>query len=231
MNEFEVLTAYLPALTKSRIFKGMSEEEILKLFSLGIQIKIEKFKPGDSVFHMSEKADQTGLVLDGKITVEKILPNGQALSIAAKSAGDLIGEAAVFSKPHNYPCELYAKDEATLLFIDKDNLLKLLQASPKALENFLTELSSMTYALQSKVEMLTYSGIIPKISYFLLSEKERTGSNVIKVPGTITNMSQILNVSRTSLHREIKKLSNAGAVRIKSGSIEILDASILESFL
>lgn len=148
-----------------------------------------------------------------------------------KKCGDMIGEAAVFSRIALYPCEITAEAESELVFINKEVMLMLLSEYPDTLACFLTELSSMTYALQQRVELLSYSGICEKIAFFLLSQYKVTNDTRIKIPGSITIMSEQLKVSRTSLHREMTKLKKQNIIAIEKGYIRILDIAALNKLL
>ncbi len=195
------------------------------------QMIYRKYKNGETIFHASDTANQIAVILSGQIKVEKILPNGTYLTIATKKCGDMIGEAAVFSRIALYPCELSSDTDCELIFFEKEIMLKILSEYPEALSIFLQELSTMTYALQQRVELLSYSGICQKIAFFLLSQYNITKDPKIKIPGTITDMSEQLKVSRTSLHREISKLKKDQIISIEKGYIQILDIISLKNLL
>lgn len=214
------------------LFAALTDSELLSIVNQYIdKIKCRKFSTGETVFHASDEAKHMAVVLSGRVRVEKLLPNGSYLTIAVKKCGDMIGEAAVFSKIALYPCEITAETESELLFINRDVMLQLLSEYPDTLSSFLTELSSMTYALQQRVELLSYSGICEKIAFFLLSQYNVTKDSRIRIPGSITSMSQQLKVSRTSLHREITKLKREHIIATEKGYIKILDIAALKNLL
>ncbi len=195
------------------------------------QMICRKYEAGESIFHASDDARHMAIILSGQVKVEKILPNGTYLAIAVKKCGDMIGEAAVFSRVALYPCELTAETESELVFLQKEVMLQVLSDYPDVLSNFLRELSSMTYALQQRVELLSYSGICEKIAFFLLTQYNITKDPRIKIPSSITGMSEQLKVSRTSLHREISKLKKQNIIAIEKSYIRILDIAALKELL
>ena len=222
----------LDSLKKCRLFKNAGNfESILNFLQNSREIEIKALSPQNQLFRMDETAERAGIIISGKISVEKLLSNGESLSIAYKTKGDLIGEAAVFTVSKKYPCQLTAVMDSKVLLLTRNAVLELLQKDKIILENYLTELSTMTFALQNKVELLSHSGIAEKVAFFLLEKSRETGSTVIPLPDSVTSFASFLNVSRTSLHREMKKLENTGAVKISRKQIEILDKSKLELFL
>lgn len=95
----------------------------------------------------------------------------------------------------------------------------------------MTEISSTTYMLQQKLTLLSYSGIVKKVAYYLLLQKKRLNTDRIPIPGSVTKWSLLMNVSRPSLHRELKSLENQGLILYKKNLIEILDPDALEEIL
>ncbi len=221
----------LESLKKCNLFRNIKNpEEILNFLQSNKEVELKQLRAQNVIFRMGEEAQKLGIIISGKIGVEKILNNGENLAIAFKTCGDLIGEAAIFTKVKKYPCQLTALTNSKIILIDRNATLELLQKDKTILENFLTELSTMTFALQNKVELLSHSGIAEKISFFLLEKSQQTGSTTIELPESITNFASFLNVSRTSLHREIKKLENSGTIKICKKQIQILDKKKLETF-
>ncbi len=220
------------ALRECCLFENMADSEFeVFVDEYCDRLGCRNFQTGETVFHASDPAKQMAVILSGRIKVEKLLPNGSYITIAVKKCGDMIGEAAVFSRVALYPCEITAETDSELLFINKEVMLELLSEHPDTLACFLTELSSMTYALQQRVELLSYSGICEKIAFFLLSQYKVTNDARIKIPGSITSMSEQLKVSRTSLHREMAKLKKQNIIAIEKGYIRILDIAALNKLL
>lgn len=54
---------------------------------------------------------------------------------------------------------------------------------------------------------------------------------MIPIPGSIVKMSLIMNVSRTTLHREIRNLEENGLIRYQNKIIEIRDSQGLRELL
>ena len=82
--------------------------------------------------------------------------------------------------------------------------------------------------LQQRLELLSYSGIAQKAAFFLLIQARQTGKNQIRIPESVSNWAMTMNVSRPSLHRELKKLESENIIAYKSPVIEILDADALQ---
>ena len=78
---------------------------------------------------------------------------------------------------------------------------------------------------------LSYSGIAQKAAFYLLMQRRKTGSDQIRIPDSVTKWSLMMNVSRPSLHRELKRLEAQGIISYHSHIIEILDPDSLQTVL
>ena len=85
--------------------------------------------------------------------------------------------------------------------------------------------------LQQRLELLSYSGIAQKAACFLLMQAQQSGNTVVRIPGSVSNWAMVMNVSRSSLHRELKKLEADGILSYAPPTIEILDSDALQNVL
>lgn len=213
-------------LENSSIFKGIPSRDLRELLE-SVPQHIQCYDKGEIIFHLTEKAERIGIILEGKAEAQKPFPNGSQVNVSIRTPGQMIGPAAAFSSSHMYPCDVAAIEPVTVMMFKREDLLLLMQKDMRILENFTTEIASATYMLQQRLEMLSYSGIAQKAAYYLLLQKRKTGSDHIRIPESMTKWSLMMNVSRPSLHRELKKLESQGIIRYESHTIDILDSDAL----
>ena len=143
----------------------------------------------------------------------------------------MIGPAAVFSTSQKYPCDVVAIEPLTLMVFRKEDLMKLMQKDMRILENFTTEIASATYMLQQRLELMSYNGIAQKAAFWLLTQARQTGKNEIRIPDSVSKWAMMMNVSRPSLHRELKQLESQSIISYRSSTIHILDSNALQEVL
>jgi CRP-like cAMP-binding protein len=85
--------------------------------------------------------------------------------------------------------------------------------------------------LQQRLELLSYSGIAQKAAFYLLIKSRQSGKNVVRIPGTVTSWAMSMNVSRPSLHRELRKLEAEGIISYTPPIIKINDFEALMEVL
>ena len=96
---------------------------------------------------------------------------------------------------------------------------------------FSSLIASATYMLQQRLELLSYSGIAQKAAFWLLMQIRQTGKTTVKIPDSMSKWAMMMNVSRPSLHREMKKLEGKGIIRYTGKAVEVLNPDELQSVL
>lgn len=214
----------------SPLFKGLTLEEIRTALNV-INHHVQLYSKGEVIFHQMDEAQRIGVVMEGTVQGQKSFPNGSRVNVTNRVKGDIFGAPAAFSAAHKYPCDIVAIETSTILMFDKDDFLSMMQSNTRILKNVLMEISTSTAMLQQRLELYSYSGISQKAAFWLLMRKRHTGENTIELPGSMTKWAAFMNVSRPSLHREIKKMEGKGLIRYATRSIEILDTAGLEGML
>ena len=217
-------------LEKSTLFQGV-EANVLREYLEETPHHIQCYDKEETIFHLMDPALRIGIILKGRVEAQKSFPNGSQVNVSIRIPGEIIGPAAVFSKSQRYPCDIVALEPATLMMLRKEDLLSLMQKDVKILQNFTTEIASATYMLQQRLELLSYSGIAQKAAFWLLMQVRQTGKTAVQIPDSMSRWAMIMNVSRPSLHREMKKLKEEGIIRYEGKNIYVLDSDGLQAVL
>ena len=217
-------------LEKSTLFQGV-EANVLRGYLEETPHHIQCYDKEETIFHLMDPALRIGIILEGRVEAQKSFPNGSQVNVSVRGPGEMIGPAAVFSKSQRYPCDIVALEPATLMMLRKEDLLSLMQKDVKILQNFTTEIASATYMLQQRLELLSYSGIAQKAAFWLLMQVRQTGESIVQIPDSMSRWATIMNVSRPSLHREMKKLEEKGIIRYEGKNIYVLDPDGLQAVL
>ena len=220
----------LSVLENCSLFKGIKKTELEKLLS-DVSCSIQSFEKDEIIFQAEEPAKIAAIVLEGRVQGFRIFHSGHQVNVSTKSAGDIIGHAPVFAIQKNYPCTVRAMEPSELMFLQRDDILNLLQRDKRILYNFLESLSTLTYSMGQRLELLSYRGIAQKAAYWLLLQSEHTDGSRVKIPESMTQLAMLLNVSRPSLHRELKSMHDSGLIDYEPPVIVIKDREALQNML
>ena len=217
-------------LEKSTLFSGVPAAELRTALE-ETPHHIQCYEKGEIIFHLMESATRIGIILEGRVEAQKSFPNGSQVNVSIRVPGEMIGPAAVFSKSQRYPCDIVSLEPVTVMMFRKDDLLKLMQKNVQILKNFTTEIASATYMLQQRIELFSYNGIAQKAAFWILTQARQTGKDKVRIPGSVSKWAMLMNVSRPSLHRELKRMEEGCIISYTPPLITIIDAVGLQDML
>ena len=145
--------------------------------------------------------------------------------------GDVFGEALVFSKAKTYPATVIALSECTVLFINKNDVLKLCSYEEKILENFISLLSNKVFILNSKIKSISFKSLRQKVINYILNEVKEQKSKSIILKHSKEEIAALLGIPRPSLSRELINLRDRNYIEFDRKKIQILDIEGLEEEL
>ncbi len=224
----------LSTLQKCSLFNHKSSEEIERLLS-NINYKIETFSKNEIVFSPLQTADRMGILLSGTVDVQKLFPAGKVVIIERKKSPDLIAESSIFSTLGFYPDTISVCKPCKIMFLQKTELLDLFKSDQPFMLNFLELVSDSTLILKHKIGILSLDSIQEKIAGFLVHYRDHSHqtnySGTITLPFSKKAWAEYMNVSRTSLSRELRKLETEGIITFEKRVIKVKSWVRLEKIL
>jgi len=219
------------ALTRNKLFKNMSQEEIKSLLSPSALVQRRTFKKGQIVAIEDEVCNSIGIILRGTVEVKKASTSGKEYTIAMLSEGETIGEAIIFSSKTIFPATIYSKSETEIMFISKDAIMEMCKISEKFLYNFLNILSDRILLLNAKLKESTLLTLRQRLCKFLIEEYKKQQSLRIKLSLTREELAEAFNVQRPSLSRELARMKKEELIDFKGREIWIKSLDGIEKGL
>lgn len=221
---------YVEQLKKCVLFKGLDTDDILDILNK-INYKIKKYNKGHVIAIEGEKCNSLGIILKGLIEIQKIFPSGQVTTINNFHEGNIFGESLIFTDKNTYPATISAAKDSEILFIEKEDIIKLSMINSTILTNFIRVLSHRILMLNSRLSHLSHDSIRKKIASYLLSEYRKQKKLNIYIPYSRKKMAELLNVPRPSLSRELIKMKDDNLIDFNKSEIRIIDIELLEESL
>ncbi|MBZ2175284.1 Crp/Fnr family transcriptional regulator [Schnuerera sp. xch1] len=218
---------YIKQLSKCVLFEEITEEQIINILNK-IPYKIESHNKGEIIAIEGDDCHSLGIILKGKIEIQKLFPSGQITTINNFKEGNIFGESLIFTDRHTYPATITAIENAKIMYIKKDDIINLSMLNSKILTNFVTVLSHRILMLNDRISNLSQDSIRKKISNFLLTEYKKQGNIVITLSLTRKKMAELLNIPRPSLSRELVKMKEEKIIDFDKNTISILNIDLLE---
>lgn len=220
----------LESLGRCPIFRSLDRDEIQRLFQT-VAYARRTFEKNEPIYRAGDPAYHIGVILSGRIEIRKYLSSGNQLSVFQRTGGEVLGGSIVFSSDPRYPCEVVAKEKSELLFIEKDKILDMALKHATIALNILRISADRIMQFEKRLELSSYYSIQKKIAFSLLHDFELDTAQTATLPFSKTTWSEYLNVSRTSLSRELKSLCDQGIIRMEGNTFTVLNRGLLEALL
>lgn len=179
------------------------------------KLKIIHYSPGQIVHVEGDHCTNVELIMNGRLSIERIDYSGALLAIAQFSREDILGGNLLYSgKPH-YPWTVTALEETTVAMLSGDSLLIFLCGYPELLKYFLRMISENTQVLNEKIAAHINRSVRERISNYLILESERQHSNAFRLPMPKSRLAEMLGMQRTSLSRELDRMRKEGMLVFK----------------
>lgn len=179
-------------------------------------VRKKNFKKDEIIFIENEQCNSIGIIQEGNIQIISYSFNGNELLYNSLSANEIFGINLIFSNDPFYKGDVIAKENSTIYFIDKNNLIDLLQTNKDFLNEYLKIQSDFGKKLNFTIKMLSYEKAEERFMYFLFSNKNKITYK------SITDLATILHLKRETLSRLLTKLEKRRLIRHHNKTIELI---------
>ncbi len=187
--------------------------------------EVSEFERGEIIYSPDSYQRKIGFVLSGECEVCRLKHDGGRVTLNTLARGGSFGIAAVFSE-EDFPTIVYAKKRATVAFITREELLRLIDAFPSVSLNIIKFQNDRIAFLNKKIETFSAGSVEERLAFYLLGEHKRRGTEGF--PLNRKRTSEILGVGRASLYRALNALVEAKIITFDSKNIFIVDLIGLE---
>ena len=195
------------------LFSKVTESELEELLK-HLNYSIEKYDKGTVIAQEDDNCSAIGLVLEGRVNIEKIYPSGKGIVMKKLSCGDVFGEALIFSKTTTYPATVMADSNCAVGYLNKAELIKLFSLNDTILENFMMLLSDKVVMLNNKIKSISLKNVRQKVVDYILQEYIVQKQLVISLKMNKEEIASFIGIPRPSLSRELSKLRDEEIIKL-----------------
>jgi CRP-like cAMP-binding protein len=221
---------YRGTLSRVPIFSGLSEPQLLFLAERAVP---RRFSPGETVFSEGEACTGFYVVESGHIRIFKSSSGGREQVLSIDGPGSSVAELPVFDGGA-YPASTNAIDDATLLFISKQDFQGLCLAHPDVALKVLRVVGARLRRLVGIIEELSFTTVRHRLASFLLRLAQKEGkpspSGVeITLPVSNQELASQIGTVRELVSRNLSRLQSEGILKIDGRTVIIGNLKALES--
>ena len=223
---------YTRTLARVPIFSGLTEAELHRLVEC---VTPRHYSPGELIFCEGEPCAGLYVVERGHIRVFKTSAGGREQVLTIDGPGSSVAEIPVFDGGV-YPASGAAVDNATLLFIGKQDFQSLCLAYPQVALKVLRVVGARLRRLVGIIEELSFTTVRHRLISLLLRLAQREGRKTIEgveflLPANNQELAYQIGTVRELVSRNLSRLQSEGLVKIDGRTVIAPDLKLLEAEL
>ncbi len=229
-------------ISETILFKGL-EHDVFSNYCGKTSIRIAW--KGEIVQNEGDECDGIGILLQGKLALQKYTSSGDFATLSLMEEGEMYGEDLLFGKIRQFPMTIEAVTNSKILHIPKSVLMPLLQNNYFLNQNFIKILSDKVCSQNERISLLSQKTLRQKIAYYLLElhkkqkferdalktprQKDSVDDLKIELPVSKEVISRLLAMPRPSFSRELINMEKDGFIKVDGRNILIVDLQELEN--
>jgi CRP/FNR family transcriptional regulator, cyclic AMP receptor protein len=219
-------------LTRVPIFAGLSEAELAFLTQRTVP---RRFSAGETIFSEGEPCSGLYVVESGHVRIFKSSAGGREHVLSIEGPGASVAELPVFDGG-NYPASVSAIDDATLLFVSKQDFQSLCLAHPQVSLKVLRIVGARLRRLVGIIEELSFTTVRHRLAAFLVrlaktSGERTTGGVEITLPANNQELASQIGTVRELVSRNLSRFQAEGMLHIDGRKVTVTNLKALEAEL
>lgn len=192
------------------IFKDIDEPN-LKTLLIELKYKVKKLDKNEIVAFRGDEIEDLIIVAQGEVYTEMQKLNGNSIVVDRLSEGSVLAGAFIFGKDNRFPVDVVTAISSELIYIPKDEVIKMFQKNERLLQNYLGVISDKTQFLSKKIWFsFANKSINNKLIAYLLNNMNR--NNCVLLKNSMKEIAQMFGVARPSLSRVLKEFIDEGII-------------------
>lgn len=223
---------------ETKLFKGL-DHDVFSQYCSKTSIRIAW--KGEIIENEGDECKHIGVLLQGKLALQKYASSGEFATIALMEEGEMYGEDLLFGSNNLYTVTIEAVANSRILYIPRTVMIPMLRKNYFLTQNFVRLLSDKVNTQNERITLLSQKTLRQKIAFYLLEQyKKQThhsktsrrrlqdDSGYVELPVSKEIISKLLAMPRPSFSRELINMEKDGLIQVEGRNIRILELSELE---
>lgn len=211
------------ALRECRLWRGASDGAIEAFAAVA---RVQDAPRGTALLAEGEAADWFGVVVTGKVRIYHLAADGRRITFETLGAGDPVAVVAALAGGR-YPAHAETVTPATIAWLSRDVLLRLLVEEPEVACDLVTDLANRVVNFTAVVQTLALD-VPARLARYLFQRALATGT---PAPGGLevdlgmpkSELASALGTVPETLSRAFARLRESGVVEVHGRRVTVLD--------
>ncbi len=210
-------------LGQSKLFKEMTPEEMHHINEVTEMTETEKFKP---IYLPHDNSERIYLVKKGKVKINKLLDNGNEITMAILGPGDFFGEMTLVDQEPRLETA-YTLEDTLLCIIERNNFEELLDEKPKLCRRVTKLMGLKLKTIENRFINLISKDARQRLESLLkeLAEefgKEHSEGTLIDINLSNKDLGSLIDATRQTVSEHINQLKRENKIRYVDKKILLL---------
>ena len=216
---------YITILKRTKVFAGVSEEEISAMLGC-LQARRAHYGKGEYVFRQGEHLNHIMVLVEGSLHVQRDDYWGNRSILNQISVGEMFGEAYV--SPDSGPLlnDVVAVQDSTVILFDVRRILTVCSSACRfhamTVQNLFFAISEKNRQLVQKLGHMGKRSTREKLISYLSEEAGRHNSSTFTIPFNRQQLADFLSVDRSAMSTELSKMRDDGLLLFEKNRFTLL---------
>lgn len=206
---------FLSVLSRSRLFSGISENELAAMLSC-LDTKTADFPKEAFVLHVGDKVSSIGVVLSGSVLIVQDDIWGNRNILSKVRAGQTFATAFACAPDFTLNVDVIAETNVCIMFLDINRIMNVCPSAcahhNRIIRNILGELAEKNLRFSEKLGHMGQRTTRTKVMSYLSAEAKRLGAYEFDIPFSRQQLADYLGVERSGLSSELGKMRDEGLI-------------------
>lgn len=212
------------------MFKGIDAKDLKEIEPLFQSVSFAK---REAIFQEGDPSDWLYIVEEGKVKITKLSQEGKEIILEIIPSSGMFGGIAVV-KGFPYPANAVVMEDAKLLKISRQNLMKVLDRFPEVMFSLIQNLGERLKDSHETKKNIALEKVSSRIAALLSKLAEQTGTKTttgvsLELKLTKQDIAEMVGTTVETSIRTMSKFKKMGLIEEKAGKIIIKDLEGLKS--
>lgn len=211
-------------LSKTNLFKGLSEDDIKKVLPC-LRPEEKTYQKNEIILHTGQTTNKIGLVISGGVNISVVSYWGHGQIFGHVKAGEIFGENYAAVPGKELLCDVIAAQNTEIIFFDFSALVSTCQNScpyhNDLILNLIMIAARKNLLFSSRMIHTSSKSIRDRVSSYLSEQATINNSNYFSIPFNRQELADYLNLDRSALSNELSKMRADGLLYFYKNSFEL----------
>jgi CRP-like cAMP-binding protein len=200
----------------SNLFKDVSADVFTQVMRAGVPRSVEE---GGFFFMQGDPATHAYVLVEGRVKMIQITPNGQQITMRIMTPGQTYGGIALLNPQAGYPATAQAVEDSAALAWDTARLRELVAKDPTISLNVMSLMHGYISELQERQKALVTNRVEQRIARILLKLASQSGKKIdqgvlIDLPVTRQDLAEMSGTTLFTVSRTLNEWEREGLLEI-----------------